>query len=77
MTVHMTTWQAGDKLVRVLLTPGGLLVFIEGYGVKGVPHGAPIYISLVGHPIILVWANIKKDGPTHSISLLYAREEKL
>ena len=72
MTVQMTTWRANGKFVRVLFTPQALLIYVEGYGVK---QTAPVYISLVGHPIVLVWANLKKEKHTHAISLIYAKEE--
>ena len=71
MTVQMTTWRANGKFIRVLFTPQALLIYVDGYGVK---QTAPIYISLVGHPIVLVWANLKEEKYTHAISLIYAKE---
>jgi hypothetical protein len=75
MTVETTTWRAGGKFIRVLFTPQALLIYIEGYGVKGMSQGAPVCINLVGHPTVLVWGNIKQENPTHLISLIYAKEE--
>jgi len=76
MTVQTTTWRAGGKIVRVLFTVNALLIYIEGYGVKGLPRGAPVSISLAGwHPTVLVWGDIKKESPTHLISLINAQEE--
>ena len=72
MTVQMTTWRANGKFIRVLFTPQALLIYVEGYGVK---QTAPVYISLVGHPIVMVWGNIKQERPTHLVSLIYAKEE--
>ena len=75
MTVQTTTWRAGGRMIRVSFTMDTLLIYIDGYGVRGVPQAAPVCINLVGHPTVLVWGNIKQENPTHLISLIYAMEE--
>lgn len=75
MTVQTTTWRANGKFIRVSFTIDTLLIYVEGYGVRGISRGAPVCINLIGHPTVLVWGNIKKENPTHLISLIYAKEE--
>jgi hypothetical protein len=56
----------------------GLSLYLPGFGTRDMEPGAGPVIFLEfenGEPILLVWADITTEEPTHKISLKRAAEE--
>ena len=76
--------ECGDSTLLISGEEGkrGMLIRMEGYGdiasrnhMSQVGHGVPILVeSRHGVPFLVVWADINREDPTHTISLAGAAE---
>jgi hypothetical protein len=68
-----------DKLpIKITVSPHGVSLYAEGHGDFGSAegHGTPVFLELHrGRLRLLVWADIKREDPTHDIDLSGARED--
>lgn len=65
--------------IRVIVTPLGMSLYADGHGDFGSAedHGAPVFIELRnGNLRLVVWGDINKENPTHTIDLSGAREDR-
>jgi len=69
----------GKLPIRFAVSPNGVSLYAEGHGDCGSAegHGTPVFIELYkGELRVLVWADINREDPTHTISLAGARSDR-
>lgn len=66
-----------EHVVRVEHETQGVGIIVPGFGLNDTEPGAgPVVLLEIrnGVPFVVVWADITKEEPTHTISLLKASE---